>query len=155
MHNPFLRAFLNPVMIIQSRRGDLKEVSLCRTRACGKLNSLAILENCSLEAVTQDFNEGEIFLSVKDDKILGTISLVKNQITGLYVDPAFSGKGVGKELLNFIEKYALKKGFKELYLFSIFGSEKFYLKNGFKPDGIFISYEFKVPSQFVRMKKKL
>ena len=45
------------------------------------------------------------------------------------------GQGIGSKLMNFIENYAKKKGFRKLYLYTgedMILTQKFYTKNGYE-----------------------
>ncbi len=51
------------------------------------------------------FGEGH-FVALIDDLVVGFVSFEKDEITWLYVDPAYYRKGVGRSLLRFaIEKF--------------------------------------------------
>ena len=76
-----------------------------------------------------------IFCAYENERLVGTIGLLKNEVVGLYVSYAKRGKGLGKTLLDHLETYAKSKNFKELVLTSTPSAEKFYLKNGYQPIG--------------------
>ena len=46
----------------------------------------------------------ETYVAIEDEKIVGFISMVENLLAAIFVDNKIQGKGVGKELLNFIKK---------------------------------------------------
>jgi len=66
-----------------------------------------------------------ILIAIDDDRCIGTISLVANDLkcrdytpwlAGLYVDPQFRNKGVGEQLIERVKEIARQLGYKELYL---------------------------------------
>ncbi len=73
------------------------------------------------------------FVAVEKDKIIGFSDYNNSgELTGLYIHKSYQGKGVGKKLLKKIETSAIKKGLKELYLYSTITARDFYKKNGYK-----------------------
>jgi len=113
---------------------------------------LAFKENFTKEGWLES---GLLFVYEKNGKILGMGGLNKNEIEKLYIDPKTQGRGVGKEILYFLEKIAKEKGYDELVLHSWTNSEGFYEKYGYKtveilyydyPDGL------KIPATEMRKK---
>ena len=141
--------------VVKAKKGDAKEISICRQKSLEKLGVKELLDNASFSAVTEDIANEEVFSLVEKDKILGTVSLGSGQISGLYVDPEFAGRGVGILLLKFIEKYAKSKKMKSVYVYSTLNARGFYKKNGYKPVSVAISYSSKKALKFVKMIKKL
>ena len=74
----------------------------------------------------------EIFLAVEGNKILGIGALDRNELKHIYVNPLYHKKGVGKTLIQNIEKIARKRRIKKLIVKSHINSEGFYKKMGFK-----------------------
>ena len=71
-----------------------------------------------------------------------------------YLKPSYIGKGIGKELIEFIEKEAKKNKIKELKLYPTKFAISFYKKRGYKITKRFIGTEnggFPV----IEMKKRL
>lgn len=149
--------------VIKAKKGDAREISVCRQKAIKKLNSKEysekglkdLIDNSSFSSVILDLADYEIFMLVEEKNVIGTVSLGKNQIGELYVDPDYAGRGIGKKLLNFIEKYAKSKEFSDVYVFSTLSSESFYKKNGYRAVSIALSYSTKSCLQFVKMIKSL
>lgn len=73
-----------------------------------------------------------IFVAIKNDRIIGTISLKKNIIYTLFVNPRLHGKGIGKKLMDTAEKLALKNNFKITVVPSSTTALEFYKKMGYK-----------------------
>ncbi len=149
--------------VIKAKKGDAREISICREKAIKKLNSKSyskkglrdLLSNASFSSVILDLNDYEIFILVEDENVIGTVSLGENQIGELYVDPEYAGRGIGVKLLKFIEKYAKSKELANIYLFSTLPSEGFYKNNGYRARNIALSYLTKSCLQFIKMTKIL
>lgn len=85
------------------------------------------------------FDEGPIWVAVKNDEIVATVSAVPEPewlyIRSMAVLPAAQGRGLGRKLLETVEAYAIEKGFERLFLYTThFSSDaiKLYEKNGFR-----------------------
>jgi len=57
-----------------------------------------------------------MYVASKDERILGTASLKDNVISALFVNPNFHGKGIGTELMNYVESAARKRDYIGLIL---------------------------------------
>lgn len=55
-----------------------------------------------------------------------------NELSGLYVKPDFSGKGIGEKLLQKAEQDARKNGLDHLWCKSTVTAKDFYQKHGYK-----------------------
>ena len=84
------------------------------------------------------FDEGPIWLAVRDDEIVGTVSGLPDgerfYIRSMAIKPAVQRDGLGQRLLEALESYAREKGFEKLYLYTTFvlpGAKRLYEKNGF------------------------
>jgi len=61
------------------------------------------------------FKKGKVFGYFIDEELIGIIGIVPNrkhkyaEVEHVLVDEKHQGKGIGKELMNFIEKYTIKK----------------------------------------------
>ncbi len=75
-------------------------------------------------------SEVDSWVYVDEDNIAGFISMVENDIGGLFVDPAVQRKGVGSKMVNFV------KGEYEFLTVDVFKENPigcaFYLKYGFE-----------------------
>jgi N-acetylglutamate synthase-like GNAT family acetyltransferase len=74
------------------------------------------------------------FIALRDDKLLGSASLVRQTIThqhlspwlsSVYVDPAHRGSGIASALVGRVERAAAEMGSEKIYLFTP-SSEKLY-----------------------------
>lgn len=77
---------------------------------------------------------GMIELSLRNI-VDGCLSSPVAYLEGLYLTEKFQGKGLGKEMLDFVKKWAREKGCSELAVDTEIENgraQKFYLKNGFQ-----------------------
>lgn len=77
-----------------------------------------------------------IFVYERNGKILGMGCLAENIIEKVYVDPEMHGKGVGSEILLYLESLAKEQGCEELTLYSLPNSRMFYRNKGYKETGV-------------------
>lgn len=84
-----------------------------------------------------------VWLASLENNVVGCIALRvlseiqrSGEIKRMYVQPAYRGHGIAKELLDAVEKFAAKAGDEWLYLDSAPGMDtavRFYQRNGFEP----------------------
>jgi GNAT superfamily N-acetyltransferase len=91
------------------------------------------------EKIRERFDEGTIWVVLKDEKIVGTIFVVEEgerlYIRSMAVLPSAQGWGVGRKLLETVEKFGIEKGFKSLFLYTTpYSSSAIWLyeQNGFE-----------------------
>jgi N-acetylglutamate synthase-like GNAT family acetyltransferase len=99
----------------------------------------------------------DVFVILKNDKIIGSISLnLKENLLGtLYVKHNEVGKGIGKKLLKYAERYAKKKGTKYFQFDSTLTAYEFYKSQGYKTIKKVDHISNKVNIPCIRMKKIL
>jgi N-acetylglutamate synthase-like GNAT family acetyltransferase len=91
-----------------------------------------LIEWSSVEHIKNHIRNRDTFCMVEKNKILGCIDLEGEKLGGFYVKSNLIGKGIGKNLLIFLEDYARKKKLKRLYLYSTKNAFNFYKKFGYK-----------------------
>lgn len=82
---------------------------------------------------------GFIFMVTEDDQPIGTMSLMKHEdgvfeFTKMAVDPAFQGRGIGKEMMLYCIAFAKAQQFKKVILYSntlLENAIHIYQKHGF------------------------
>ena len=129
-------------------------------------DAVALLKQNNLP--TEDITElTKLFSIVENDKVIATIGLELYEKIGLLrsfaVDEEYRSKGVGSQLVNFIEDFAKQNGIKEIVLLTTTAAEYFTKRNYQAihreniPGEIKNSSEFKstCPSSAVVMKKLL
>ncbi len=85
--------------------------------------------------IIKQFEKQDIFIALKKNKLIGTIALFKNKVMGLYVSSHKFQKGIGSNLLEFLEIYAKRKCLKKLKLTATPSAVYFYKKRGYKSNG--------------------
>lgn len=80
-------------------------------------------------------SRGNALVAEEDGRLAGYAMLnEKNaEVDAVFVDPAYSGKGIGRELLRALETIAARKGLKHLHLSSSLNAVSFYEAAGFLP----------------------
>lgn len=77
--------------------------------------------------------EKERFVAEEDGKIVGFSDYNKetNELSGLYVKPDYTGKGIGEKLLQKAEENARENGLERLWCKSTITAKDFYQKHGY------------------------
>ncbi len=93
----------------------------------------------SKEEVAERFDEGPIWVALKDCEVVATVSAVPEPewlyIRSMAVSPGVQGLGVGGKLLEAVEVYAIENGFERLFLYTTNFSAnaiRLYERNGFE-----------------------
>jgi GNAT superfamily N-acetyltransferase len=82
-----------------------------------------------------------IFCAILSNEIIGTIALENDFVVGFYTKVEHLNQGVGRLLMEFIEKYAQKNKLKEIRLAASPAALTFYYKNGWtKVEDIIANY---------------
>ncbi len=72
-----------------------------------------------------------IYVMEEDGRLLGTIARKEDHLLALYVDPDAQGRGIGKALVDFIEKDAKDHGIPSLQMDASLTAETFYRNLGY------------------------
>lgn len=86
----------------------------------------------SEEKIIDRHKKGEILVVQKDGDLIGTGSLVGVDVVGVFVHPEFQHQGVGKTLMQELEKKAVVNGITEVMLSVSLPSRRFYESLGYK-----------------------
>jgi len=86
-------------------------------------------------AVANLLDKRTIFCAFENNRMIGTIGLENDMVTGLYISPRQRGKGIGQKLLHHLESHAQKTGIKRLHLTSTPNGLGFYKKHGYHAEG--------------------
>jgi GNAT superfamily N-acetyltransferase len=89
----------------------------------------------SITKIEEIIDRGVIFIGIEKNKIIATISLIDENVYGLYVKPRLMKRGIGTKMMEFIEKYARQKGIRKLFLSSTPVALKFYQGLKYKQKG--------------------
>lgn len=113
----------------------------------------ALVKNCLRED-----DLPQLFGAFTDGELIGTVALIRNDLmsrqdltpwlSGLYIAPAFRGRGVGALLLDYVVKKAEELGYPAVYLGSLhigYYENKgwSFLENGILPSGDLIRIYYK------------
>jgi ribosomal protein S18 acetylase RimI-like enzyme len=80
----------------------------------------------------------DVFVYEKNRKVWGMGTLQGDYIGKVYVNPIAHGIGIGQQIVSFLEKVAVKRGYKQTTLHAYQNSRRFYLKRGYKFTKMFI-----------------
>ena len=86
----------------------------------------------SEENIVDRHKKGEILIVQKDGDLIGTGSLVGADVVGVFVHPEFQHQGVGRSLMQELEKKAVVNGITEVMLSVSLPSRRFYESLGYK-----------------------
>lgn len=85
------------------------------------------------EIIAEKMARRDVFVAIgSDGALMGTISLEETVLHSLFVEPSMRGKGIGAELVGYIERHALSKGHSELQLSSSLTALEFYKRHGYR-----------------------
>lgn len=71
---------------------------------------------------------GRVLILLNDCRIIGTGSIVSNEISGVFINPSSQGRGCGKMIMQELEDHACNEGLTELMLHISLPSRQFYEK---------------------------
>jgi putative acetyltransferase len=124
----------------KAKMSDAEELSQVRRGVFGKIKGenynrklIGVLtKDYSAENIKKKIKRYPTFCLVRSGEIIGSVSLNKSEIKGVFVKFSYVRKGIGTKLMNFIESYAKKKGLKKVHLWSAEKAKGFYEKLGYK-----------------------
>jgi len=65
------------------------------------------------------------------NEVRGTGALVENELRNVFVDPDYQNQGIGKRIVQHLERKAMEKGFGEIWLVSSITARNFYRHIGY------------------------
>ena len=95
-----------------------------------------IIETDTPQQLVEKSNRFSIFIYKKEKQILGICGLDGETIRGCFIKLTEQNKGIGKKLVNYVEKIAKKKGIEKLKLSSAKNAEGFWIKMGYSSVGV-------------------
>ena len=75
--------------------------------------------------------EREFFVAIENSKIIGTIAIIDDYISTVFVNPDYHCKGIGTKLMETIENIAKERKIEKLRLQSSINAVDFYEKLGY------------------------
>ena len=91
-----------------------------------KIIDYQLHEHYTVEWIIRTTKDKLFVVALLNEKIVGTGALKKNEIQNMFVDPDFFHQGIGKTIINYLEKYAKELGFKSTTLSSSITAINFY-----------------------------
>jgi GNAT superfamily N-acetyltransferase len=157
------------IRILGAKKEDARRIGLLRRRTLKEVNKYDypkvfldfLINKYSTKNIIHRMGEMEMFCAWDGKTLVGTIDLEKtadskrNKVKGLFVKSSDVGKGVGTQLMDFIENYARSKGIRKIRLYSTKFAFNFYKKRGYhlRPSGYWRIGKSKVKDKV--MEKKL
>ena len=90
------------------------------------------------DVIEPRFAEGPIWVATENGAMIGTVSGLPEEerfyIRSMAVRPGLQRSGVGQKLLETLEEFAVRQGYRRMYLYTTFvlpGAKRLYEKNGF------------------------
>ena len=77
----------------------------------------------------------EVWIAELNDTMAGWGAIRGDHLEGLYTDPEFGGRGIGTEMLGFLEGMMRKRGIPAIHAEANSNPEAFYLRRGYEPVG--------------------
>lgn len=105
--------------------------------------------------ISQQLKEKKIYCTFLNGDLVGTIAIKENELSGFYTNFKIRNKGIGSELLQFIEKIARQNHIRKLYLVATPSAVLFYQKRGFKLLKEITTTFYGIDYQEFEMQKKL
>lgn len=88
-------------------------------------------EEYEAEELIRLSKERMIYVITEQNKIIGSIANKDNLICTLFVDSKLRGKGVGKQLLSYIENKIKSLGYPKAELVASLSAESFFIRMGY------------------------
>jgi GNAT superfamily N-acetyltransferase len=111
--------------------------------------------HCSDNILT-DAAAGRTVVAEQDRQVIGTGTIVGNEIKRVFVEPGFQNRGFGKRIMRALEKHAISTGIDVIKLDASLPSKKFYdLLDYITLEKTFRDVENNKHLDFYRMEKRL
>jgi GNAT superfamily N-acetyltransferase len=113
----------------------------CNVEDYGRDRIERIAEAHSAAALLELAQRRDILLAVEAGVVVGTASLERNWIYAMFVDPQHQGRGIGRSLLQELERIAGARQIQRLGLYSSVSAVGFYKQMGFTVEATLDSEE--------------
>jgi N-acetylglutamate synthase-like GNAT family acetyltransferase len=89
-------------------------------------------QSFSPQAILRLLMQRQVFVATFGSHVVATASLEQNVVRSVFVEPAYQGRGIGRQLMTSIQSIAVAGGINELRIPSSITAEGFYASLGFK-----------------------
>src|SRR5262249_39633860 len=110
-----------------------------------------ICANFTRDKIIEKMAQRDVFLAMSDRGILGTVSLGNGKLHSMFVEPRHQGQGVGRSLVEYLERHAILSGLFDLRLSSSITARPFYEKLGYE----LVQFEERLDGSTYLMSKSL
>ena len=86
----------------------------------------------SPQAILRLLTQRQVFVAILESHVVATASLDHDVVRSVFVEPAYQGKGIGRQLMTKIQSIAIAGGLNLLRVPSSITAEGFYASLGFK-----------------------
>ncbi len=83
------------------------------------------------ECIAGEAEKGFTIVALENGRIVGCGSVLGEYVGRVYIDPDFQGRGIGRTLMENLERHAAQQGVERLRLCASLPSLDFYLKMGY------------------------
>lgn len=130
------------VQIRTFQEKDAEEIAALIRKTLMKVNSKDYtgemikkkIDEYSSENVKSLAASKSIYVAEIANTLVGTATIDKNKISGVFVKPEYIGKGIGTMLMNALEKEAKSRGFQNVVVESSLTAHNFYKRLGYQDD---------------------
>lgn len=127
------------VTIRQAQSVDAASVSdvICRTLTTTNAQDYSptvierVLENFTPDIVSELLTKRTVFVACIGEQVIGTASLEGSYVRTVFVLPKTQGMGVGKMLMEAVERAAIARGISEIFVPSSVTAREFYTHLGY------------------------
>jgi GNAT superfamily N-acetyltransferase len=89
-------------------------------------------QSFSPQAILRLLTQRQVFVATLGSHVVATASLDQDAVRSVFVEPAYQGRGIGRQLMTRIQAIAMAGGLKELRVPSSITAEGFYASLGFR-----------------------
>lgn len=89
-------------------------------------------QSFSPQAILRLLAQRQVFVATLGNHVVATASLDQDVVRSVFVEPAYQGRGIGRQLMTRIQLIAIAGGLNELRVPSSITAEGFYASIGFK-----------------------
>ncbi len=114
-----------------------------------------LIKHNTPQLLIEKSKNGIVIVAEMDKKIVGTACLFDDRVGNVLVDKNMHGKGIGKSLMDRIEKIALDNNNEKIFTLASISAENFYKKMGYKKKEIVEPNIDGTKVKMIRMEKNL